>query len=1261
MDDTAFAGEPEADGPPEDDLKQPYVPLAIAVFASRRPNCTLAASVAVILAIFGAFFGAYAAAGEDFFKFSYDVDLAVRDGTEQNKYAAVKVASQELTSAPGQPAVQLAQSVFGDFEDNTLSMTVQYKTAGDVLSLRNRREMRELELSIVEDPRYKEFCLLDWGMDARRAEEKGLSSNATVRAEGTAEVRELNALARGNGTVPCAPPRSLLWACNPGRGEACEGQASKYEAYPPGLLYCSVNSTGYDPAYGCTPRGMELQHNVTVNGETLDYAEHFIFTYSSADREALELSDSLQQTFHLLGDSFGRSGNRVTRALRSEFRFALPLAGYESQQDRTDEQLEKVKSFIWDQYNSKIGGAGWDGMTITWTGFKQEGAYMESIAPIEVTLVYISALWAWVTMMVSFRSVLLSSMVMLQTSALSLMSGWLLGNFIFDLQYYGVVMIPAELALMGPMRTSAMSFVDAWLQSGALADEISGSVTSRLSYTWQRCLSTSAYSTIPSLLVFMTFCVSSKFPVFTAVGAFTIVKMVCNMGLTFIVLPGVIMLYEKHLAHRRFWMDFVFDKIEDMQENSVTKFKKKQAKKLRKAMGDEEGGPAPEEDAPEEEDEEEVEEHEKGELRGIEEAFANTLAPALIRWKYPIFLIFTCAAVGGCIGGLTLDSHLNFTLWNPVSLFTPGNNFAQFYTEQINSFTMGTHYNEVKLRVVVGLDPEDPLFIKDPNSLSGSTKGMEPRFVEAQRGVFSISPPPLPPPPLPPPPLPPMMPPPPNPNITYNLTNATYPPPLPAPPSLPPSPGPPRSPAADAVVYTYETQWADAYWMLVYDEDTGANSLGCLYELCTKMSIANEAMYLGGPPFLSANCWVHDFAAWVESTAKMQNSTRSRLLAESYSVEWAVYEMLDWEDVKRDRSAFYPLLIDWMRQPVGQVQGLLNGHRWKGQMYFNTIDDPENQWLVEPGGAVTDKSETLLLRPMLRMAYMEVPLTATDKTGLVGLEMRDKWEEWYEANLNQGQCASADVKRRVESVVTTAMPGFPLFEALQVAENQLLEVFLVSHLVLIVGLSAVYFNWRLSVLVALSTWASVMCAALQLLVMGWDFDATTIVALVSIMSFSVDHSSAIAGAYQTAARDVDDKLPPLYQREDRVTMALTYVGVTSFTSLVCLAGAFIIGLFSRIGVVSRASLLLLTATLTTTVMSLFVMPALLAMLGPLGTAGSLNLWGPVDHTEEEEGLLDDGEGGGGGCCGMGGSKKVKPVGFTGKKKKWKKKAPAADA
>ena len=119
------------------------------------------------------------------------------------------------------------------------------------------------------------------------------------------------------------------------------------EAWPPGVLHCDVTSAGYSARYGCTPAGMSLDHRVSraVNNVTVvngtyrefvvtQYAEAGVTNVSSAAKGA-----SVQRFYASTSELFGRKGSTVTRALRSRFRFALPLSGHENADDRRAEQL----------------------------------------------------------------------------------------------------------------------------------------------------------------------------------------------------------------------------------------------------------------------------------------------------------------------------------------------------------------------------------------------------------------------------------------------------------------------------------------------------------------------------------------------------------------------------------------------------------------------------------------------------------------------------------------------------------------------------------------------------------------------------------------------------------------------------------------------------------------------------------------------------------------------------------------------------------
>ncbi|KAK3262639.1 hypothetical protein CYMTET_28516, partial [Cymbomonas tetramitiformis] len=161
--------------------------------------------------------------------------------------------------------------------------------------------IRAIEDVILEDSQYAEYCLLAWDSSALALQDDQHSQSEPVRAAANLGVRALNE----NGASHCSPPASALWACNPTRLlGTCEEQAAQYRLDPPGLLYCSADSEGYDEARGCRRSQMSLQHTVNASDgfgdshHSMRYKDWVLQQYSRRSPHDARATASLQQFYH---------------------------------------------------------------------------------------------------------------------------------------------------------------------------------------------------------------------------------------------------------------------------------------------------------------------------------------------------------------------------------------------------------------------------------------------------------------------------------------------------------------------------------------------------------------------------------------------------------------------------------------------------------------------------------------------------------------------------------------------------------------------------------------------------------------------------------------------------------------------------------------------------------------------------------------------------------------------------------------------------
>ncbi|KAK3274453.1 hypothetical protein CYMTET_17365, partial [Cymbomonas tetramitiformis] len=295
---------------------------------------------------------------------------------------------------------------------------------------------------------------------------------------------------------------------------------------------------------------------------------------------------------------------------------------------------------------------------------------------------------------------------------------------------------------------------------------------------------------------------------------------------------------------------------------------------------------------------------------------------------------------------------------------------------------------------------------------------------------------------------------------------------------------------------------------------------------------------------------------------------RSRARAESNGIEYSIYLSVDWNQVLWDQTVFYPLLFDWLRDqdPSVVLPGLTNYARWKhhigaeqlastaGEQLMESVNHTSEQmvtWTNRTSHVDADVSSSR--RMMLRWAYIEVPLNAEFGQLSIseGEDLAEAWEQWYQLQRHSGECKHHEVQdSRLQLHVGRGL----------LSNCRNLAAIMASSCVLtgaIVLASTAEAHSALAAAACMAVHGVTMTGFISIL--GWKLGSLELAALAFQQGHASDMIGHVVAAYMISKVDVASGLEPQLQCEDRLTMALTYIGVSIVgTALPIASGAFLL-------------------------------------------------------------------------------------------------------
>eukprot|EP01065_Artemidia_motanka_P042442 TRINITY_DN569_c2_g1_i1.p1 TRINITY_DN569_c2_g1~~TRINITY_DN569_c2_g1_i1.p1 ORF type:complete len:1268 (+),score=331.28 TRINITY_DN569_c2_g1_i1:81-3806(+) len=1150
-------------------------------------------------------------AAPGFIEFSTEVPIYLRSDIRQKNFDALAAGKTDAKFSPTNTTEQLPRTVTVDDDGLDLQIELIYlpeNGVGDIFELDNLRKIRDVENQVMGLRAWHNYCMLDWDSG-----EQGFA--AASRAQDTAQLEKYRS-AEFLSRLSCSHPRSVMWGCwcpegthatvinevygcraaggttpitgcdfshpfprgpdeerptisgenNPLKADPNSPGNNSVPGWPPGLLNCkradgcrdggkSSSLYEFDPDY--------VRRAVNYYGQGDPYTDWSVYSF------VFESTDS----------TFG-GGQTTGRALRSVFKLGIPIAGYESSDDRQEEQVDTITSDLYDELHDLLFEKDF-GIDVWFDGPGLLDKYIEAVLMQDGLWAIGSMIFVWLYIVFMNGSWFLGTMGMGQI--LMAFGPAYIVYFVLGFRYFGTFNVLTIFIILGIGADDIFVFLDTWKQSEMdfpvlhHAEDVSDEERRRLdtdrrfrrmSWTWKRAAKAMLVTSATTMASFL--CTgTSSFPGIQTFGIFAAMLVLCNYLAVIFYYPTVVAYNDVtcvasygccygtfccSLAGRMkkagAWINMkakIFQEADSKwaaaAENRENSDRKRAGVTTYQKTIQVDVSPARESRA-------EHDDQDGAKLRGIELFFYKQYAPFIIHYRWVVTVMMLVFVAVMCVFMAKLESDPD-----PPKLFPSSNNYGGFRDTKAKHFARGGNVYSLKLRIVSGLNPDGPI------DRSG-TKVTDPDDIG--RPVWSAW------------------------------------------------DGP-------AQIRQKDMQWDNFYPDLIHE------GVPCFEHLCDQAVQRHDERKVGGLPEYPIQCWVTAFRKWVQandSTLEFQpTATWEQITGKVDGVDYdgdgqpdgAAYwsrDMQRWvpspkADRYTTRELFWQNVVRWLTPQ--ETFGYWDKYLY-GQLDDICYSRPLCSANIAGGGRccadANDRSCHCENAPAFRFAFAEMTLTATSRVTFEdGLDLVERWENWLLDTMKSPVCQhtcrggmgnTADPPCATPAFITDP-EFFAFFKVQEVMVREAFQGIGISLALAFFVIAVATMNVIMALVATVIIGFIVICVIGVTVTIGWKLGIVQAIVFVMVPGMAVDYVAHLTEAYTEAH---------VTKRNDRVRLMLTEVGISVISGAFSTLGASLF-LFAPVIIFFNNFGTFMFCTISISlVMSLLLFPALMAIFGPEGTTGS---------------------------------------------------------
>ena len=640
-----LATEKVVDAPPEGKLEIMFEKL------SENPKKYYCMACGSYCGVFGIVFLLIILLGSDFFPFASDVPLYILSHVTRQRSDAIREGKNIADFNLRMPPVQLERSVEslgGEREDLTLEI-IYIPKYGDALDLDVLKSIFDMERRITEQPEFEKYCLVEY-------------SDADIQVQESGDkdaILEINRQGRS-----CSIQQTISWACDTTNGHSCD----KLLSDPVGLLNCpKVNGT-------CSRD--EMVFDDAFKSEKVN-------TYAKSIPDPVTPAGIRSLDFLTLVDSAFGPGNSRAVAVRTIFKFGVPIAGYATSIEDPKGQSNKIADWLFDTYSSWLLDDQINNKEVEYVfgGHNLMSLYLNTVLVQDGMFAVASMLFVLLYIAFMTSSWWLAFMGMGQI-ILSMGPAYLIYFGIFQQRYFGVFNMLSVFIILGIGADDIFVFLDTWEQSS----HTMASPAKRMAWTWKHAGKAMMITSLTTIISFVANA-SSSFPAIQTFGIFAAMLVLVNYCAVMIYFPTVVMVHHKFFEDKKFCCG-VPEKVghainKGLNLNTVS-FNDFVTKK------DENGN--------------EVLIYEPPKESAVNHWFRHSFSSGVIAAKVIIVIIFAVLLSVMIINTVKVEPDPN-----PGQFLPSSNNYQKFFDVKPKYFSRGGSIDSVEIMLAWGFNIDDPI------------------------------------------------------------------------------------------------------------------------------------------------------------------------------------------------------------------------------------------------------------------------------------------------------------------------------------------------------------------------------------------------------------------------------------------------------------------------------------------------------------------------------------------------------------------------
>lgn len=498
----------------------------------KNPLKAYCTSCGALLGCILLFLGLLKSKGTEFLNFQVEVPLYDLDDPYRTMDDAMFLFRNDNADQNSlKPTLQLERSTSSYTAEqgrvSTARITLLYVSESEpIYDAAKLTKLYEFEQTFLQSTFFQENCLLDWSAQA-------------LLAEKTKNVSLVAALNSDRDNFPsCTRPTTQLQACDPALGVPCSSPL----AQPMGLFDCPLVNASCDSS------------SLAISQSFIDLKLEQAWAMP-AQSTASEFYNGASASFGSRSEeAFSAAALEGMRAFKTTFNLGFPLRGYESVDDRMEEQrlaleeiilkeLEPLFSAQHNDFKSDIGVLMWyDGPGLRWGFIRQQ-------IPKDMTFAIFSFLFVMVYITLLKKSFFLSLHAM-GMIVLSLFPAYfiyaILGN-----SYFGTFNLLCVFIILGIGADDVFVFIDTWNQSYMAIPNTGQDYKERkikqMEYTLSRAGTAMLVTSLTTMVSFLS-TARSSFPGIATFGIWAAGLVFTNYILVMTYYPTVVALNNQYIS-----------------------------------------------------------------------------------------------------------------------------------------------------------------------------------------------------------------------------------------------------------------------------------------------------------------------------------------------------------------------------------------------------------------------------------------------------------------------------------------------------------------------------------------------------------------------------------------------------------------------------------------------------------------------------------------------------------------------------------------